>query len=119
MRSITSITSTGLEPHGEHAVAFTWTLKELTPKTFAKNVGTCAVSVTATEFTGLQPGIDEMQLVVIVSVTGTFVILLPPTLDAPYCVAVVVAALLSGSCVAPASAAASAAACRSRCVLYA
>ena len=53
----------GFEPHGEHAVALTWTLNELKPKTFAKNVGTFAVSLTATELTGLQPGIVEMQLV--------------------------------------------------------
>ena len=83
VRSSTSITSTGLVPHGEHAVALTCTLKELNPKTFAKKVGTSAVSLTATVLTGLQPGIVLTQLVVMFSVTGTFVILLPPPLEAP------------------------------------
>ncbi len=117
VRSSTSITSTGREPHGEHAVALTLILNELNPRTFEKNVGTVAVSLTETELTGLQPGIVAMQLVLIDSVTGT---LLPtwllPLEDAPYCVATEVAEVGSGSCCAPASAAASAVACRLRCV---
>src|SRR5947209_7684026 len=92
VRSSTSMMSTCLAPHGEHAAAWTFRLNELTPMIFAKYVGTLAASSTDTIFTGEQPGIVALQLVATVSVTATSVILFLPVAEDPNCFAVVCAA---------------------------
>jgi hypothetical protein len=43
--------SSGLEEHGEHAVARAATVSESTPISFPKNVGTLDLAVTVSAFT--------------------------------------------------------------------
>src|SRR4051794_35400271 len=106
VRSTTTMMSTGLEPHGEHAVADAFSLIELMPTTFAKKVGTVADSSTAIAFAGLQPGIDARHFAVTFSETATpFSLFLP---EVPYAAAMAVLAPDCGSSCAPARAAASA-----------
>ncbi len=74
-----------------------------------KKVFTVAVSSTTTAFTGSQPGIDVRHFVVTDSVT--LLKRLSPFFAAapvPYCLATLTLDAASGSCIAPASAAASA-----------
>ena len=108
VRSSTSMMSTGFDPHGEHAAAWTCTWNEFTPTIFEKNVGTTAVSSTDTMLTGLQPGMVLLQAVLTCSATDRPASLFFPVEPEPYCLAVAAAADASGSCCAPASAAASA-----------
>ena len=63
--------SSGLMPHGEHAVAFTFTSTVLNPNRRMKNVSTCPSSSTETAFTGLQPGIETRHFDVTHSSTET------------------------------------------------
>ena len=116
VRSSTSMMSSGLTPHGEHAVERTWTLSVLMPKKRTKNVLTWPVSWTLTAFTGLQPGTDARHRVETTS--STLLIFddwfLPPA-AVPNCFAVATAAAGSGSSWAPARAAASADAWSERC----
>ena len=101
--------SSGLTPHGEHAVDRTWMSSVLIPKKRTKNVLTWPVSWTLTAFTGLQPGTEARHLVETASSMLLIldVVFLPPDC-VPNCLAVATAAAGSGSSWAPASAAASA-----------
>src|SRR5262245_46404137 len=68
VRSRTSMMSSGLEEHGEQAVALALIVKWSIPSTLAKIVGTTVVCSTWTAFTGLQ-GANERHLVVTVVAT--------------------------------------------------
>ena len=67
--------SSGLAPHGEHAVAFALTLNVSNPRSRANFVGTSVVCSTTIAFTGLH-GAIETQRVATVVVTGGIVPLL-------------------------------------------
>ena len=54
--------SSGLEEHGEHAVALALIVNSSMPSTLAKMVGTLVVCSTTTVFTGLQ-GANERHFV--------------------------------------------------------
>ena len=75
--------STGFDPHGEQAVAFTFTVNALKPTIFEKNVGMVAFSLTETVFTGRQPGIVVTHAVETPSLTVTLSIWLLPPVPVP------------------------------------
>jgi hypothetical protein len=70
VRSSTIMMSSGLTPHGEHAVAFAVIRNESIPKRPAKNVFVGAFSITTTALTGSQPGIELMHFVSTVVTTS-------------------------------------------------
>ena len=112
VRSRTSMMSSGVTVHGEHAVAFADTERLLMPMIFPNHVGTLDDELTTTPFTPpsrlLHPGTPVMQTawaVVAALLTVLTAFLFPGV--ALYCIATVSAASLSGRCWTPASAAAS------------
>src|SRR3954466_11274704 len=100
--------SSGLVPHGEHAVERTCTVNDLTPSTRVKSVLTLAVSSTTTALTGSHPGTELKHFVTTSSTTRPRSLWFLAVGPLPYWRASEMLPDESGSFCAPARAAASA-----------
>ncbi len=111
VRSKTATMSAGRSAHGPHAVERTWIEIVSTPKRRRKNVVALPDSSTTTALFGAQPGSDVTHFSETVCWTPVMPLLATAFLEpgvVPYCAATPDALAASGSCDAPASAAASA-----------